>query len=345
MRPVVLLAAVVLALAPAAHGTAPGANGRIAFLRLERQAGPLRGGIWTMSADGRNVHRVTRPPTGTVDGHPDWSPAATRIAFTRQPATGVFSIWTVRPNGSGLLPISPPCPPGREIPACAADDSWAVWSPDGTHLAFQRLSGRIRPNGATIADATAIYRDELIVTDATGSHAHTLVWLGPWRGDPQAPAWSPDGRRIAFLGKYMTARTNGTGCECRSLWVVDADGRHLHRILAPGLAPGGRPDWAPDGKTILFRTHPGDDPSGLGSNLYTIGSDGRRLRQLTHYSAGERVLEGSFAPDGRSIVFSTSSRAIGGSVPDVFVMDVDGTHIRPLTRTASFETEADWGTR
>jgi hypothetical protein len=34
-----------------------------------------------------------------------------------------------------------------------------------------------------------------------------------------------------------------------------------------------------------------------------------------------------------------------GTLPDLFVMNADGTHMRPLTRTKNWETEADWGTR
>jgi TolB protein len=330
------------AIATSSQGTPPGQNGRIAFERLRFQNTP-RGELFVMSPNGSGALKITHPPNGTEDTGPDWSPRASRISFARAPSVGAHSIWTVAPDGSHLRRLSPACPPGRGIPTCAADDGWPVWSPDGKHIAFQRLAGPLRPKGATLETAKAIYRDELVVTDPNGRHERTLVWLGPWRGDPQSQAWSPDGKRLVFIGKYMKSKTNGTGCECRALYVVNANATGLHRILSPGLRPGGRPDWSPDERTILFRTHPGGDPSGYGANLYTIRPDGTGLHQLTRFSSHARVLDGSYSPDGKSIVFETSSGAVGGELTDIFVMNADGTNARPITRTRNFETGADWG--
>jgi Tol biopolymer transport system component len=344
MRHALLLVSLAVALlAASAQGTPPGTNGRIVFERLRLQNSPSWGELFVANSDGSGVQRLTHPPNGTEDTSADWSPDGKRIVFVRQPPKGVYSIWTVATDGSDLRRLTPPCPPGIGIPKCPADDGWPVWSPDGKHIAFQRFSGALRPKGATINDAKAIYKDALVVTDANGHHARTLVWLGPWRGDPQSPAWSPDGKRLVFVGKFMNSKTNGTGCECRALYVVSANGTGLRRILPPGLRPGARPDWSPDGTTILFRTHPGDDPSGIGANLYTIHPDGTELRQLTHFAASERVLDGSYSPDGRAIVFETSHGAAGGILPDVFVMNADGTGMHPITRTRNFETFADWG--
>ena len=174
-----------------------------------------------MRADGSGVFKLTHPPSGTEDANPDWSPDGARVVFARAPAVGAHSIWTVNADGSGSHRLTPACPPGGGIPSCAADDGWPVWSPDGKHIVLQRLAGALRPKGSTVNTAKEIYKDELVVVDANGEHARTLVWLGPWRGDPQAPAWSPDGKRIVFIGKYMTSKTNGTGCDCRSLYVIN----------------------------------------------------------------------------------------------------------------------------
>ena len=329
-------------LAATASGTTPGKNGRIVFERLRFQ-NLVWGELFVMDSSGGGARRITHPPKGWEDGNPRFAPDGSRIAFEREPPNAAHSIWIVRADGHGLHRISPACPPGQGIPTCAADDGWPAWSPDGRHLVFQRLAGALRPNGTTVNNAQSIERDELVVTDANGHHPRTLVWLGPWRGDPQAPAWSPDGKRIVFVGKYMDSATNGSGCECRAIYVVDADGAHMHRITPFGLRPGGRPDWSPDGTTILFRTHPGEDPSGTNAELYTVRPDGTHLHRLTNVGGGDRVLEGSYSPDGTSIVFETSRGAVGGELPDVFVMTADGTGIHPITRTRNFETTADWG--
>ena len=81
----------------------------------------------------------------------------------------------------------------------------------------------------------------------------------------------------------------------------------------------------------------------MGANLYTINPDGTGLRQLTHFDPSDRVVPGSYSPDGASIVFGTSAGAVGGVLPDVFVMNADGTGLRQLTKTRNFETQADWG--
>ncbi len=189
--------------------------------------------------------------------------------------------------------------------------------------------------------AARIYKDELVVTDANGRHARALVWFGPWRGDPQIPAWSPDGKQLVFLEKS----DNGGTCICRALYVVNADGSRLRRLTPPSIAPGDKIDWSPEGSTILFRTHPGEGLNGLsgyGANLYTIHPDGTELRPLTRFATSDHVLPGSYSPDGKFIVFETSTGAVGGA-PDVFVMNSDGTGLRQITKTRNFETQADWG--
>jgi TolB protein len=324
--------------AASAYGTAPGTNGRLVFTRLRFQNAPLWGELYTATPDGSDTRRLTHPPNGTQDIHPDWSPDGSRVVFERALEEGAHAIWTVAADGTGLRRLTPACAPRADIPKCAADDGTPAWAPDGRHIAFQRAAGALRQKGGT----TSVYKLSLVVADTSGRHVRTLVWLGPWRGDVHSPSWSPDGKQLVFIGEHMTSKTNGTGCACPGLYVVNADGSGLRRITQASLHIGLRPDWSPDGKTILFATEPTDD-TGLDSNLYTIHPDGTAPRKLTHFTAAERLSGASYSPDGTSIVVATSHGAVGVGWPDVYVMSADGTGLQPVTRTRNFDDAPDWG--
>src|SRR6266705_2334587 len=69
-----------------------------------------------------------------------------------------------------------------------------------------------------------------------------LVQLTNADGADLAPAWSPDGRRIAFQS------TRDGNWE---IYVMNADGSEVHR-LTHGEAEDGEPSWSADGKRIAF---------------------------------------------------------------------------------------------
>jgi TolB protein len=109
---------------------------------------------------------------------------------------------------------------------------------------------------------------------------------------------------------------------------------------------GDRPDWSPDGSRILFRTGSNRE-GGFGANLYTVRPDGTGLQQVTHIKSSHRVLAGSYSPDGKSIVFATTDGATDPALglPDIFVIRADGTRMRPVTRSPSWDASPDWGPR
>ena len=77
-----------------------------------------------------------------------------------------------------------------------------------------------------------------------------------------APAWSPDGRKIAF---------GGDG----EIYVMNADGRGLRR-LTRNPASDGSPAWSPDGRRIAF----GSERDG-NLEVYVMNTDGSGQRNLT----------------------------------------------------------------
>jgi hypothetical protein len=103
----------------------------------------------------------------------------------------------------------------------------AAWSPDGHKLLF-------------------VKGQELWIGNADGSQSQRLVAMN---GQPEAPAFSPDGKRIRFTLMDLQAHTF-------ALWEVLADGSNLHPLLPkwqenPHECCG---IWTRDGRYFLFRT-------------------------------------------------------------------------------------------
>jgi TolB protein len=329
----------LVATALSAGGDIAQETGHIVFSRHPQTAGHPTAALFVVEANGRGERRLTRPKPGYTDEQPDWAPDGKSVVFTRCPPNdGACGIWSIRTDGTGARRLSPSCPAGGTVPRCA-DDGDAAYSPDGHRIAFFRFTG-----------STAA----LMIGDLELKHPHAIA-LG------HEGAWSPDGKRIAFE-RFNDPGTKLKPMGARAVFVVDSDGKPLRRLqpwsvvarLGKGLrrltpwspSSGDFPVWAPDGTRILFRTLPGsEDIAHSRGNLYTIKPDGTGRQQLTHFSARKRILQnGSYSPDGGSIVFATNAtpdRARGAA--ELFVIGADGTHLQRLTHSGAWEDSPDWG--
>jgi TolB protein len=117
------------------------------------------------------------------------------------------------------------------------------------------------------------------------------------------PAWSPDGRRIAF--------------ESDGVYSVNADGSGQRRLARNGHAPA----WSPDGRTIAFVS---------GSKIYLMNADGSEHRPLTRpLTAGKRSL--AWSPDGRKLAFLNDEDCRHQFCFNLYVVGSDGSGLRNLT--------------
>jgi Tol biopolymer transport system component len=180
------------------------------------------------------------------------------------------------------------------------------------------------------------------------------------------PAWSPNGRLLAFASK----RT-GTF----DIYVMNSDGSGSRQLTSTS-ADDANPTWSPDGRSIAF-------DRGASGRLYVMKADGTGVRRITHDMADEtdpawsprgdwiayvRKTPGTdareiwlvrpdgsgrrrltslgatsespaWSPDGRRVAFSSTG---GGLKYQIYSVDIDGKGIRKLTRSSADAFEPAW---
>jgi Tol biopolymer transport system component len=221
------------------HAVVPSPDGKTLLVARDQHPGrrPFTIGLWLLDASGGNFRLLVDAEEGRLDLPGSWSPDARTIAFTRctfePPGEQGFientcGVYTISPDGSGL----------REL---AERSSQPAFSPDGRRIAF--VSDRDGHGEIARGEDENSFANELYVTDVAGRNQRRLTETE--KLDEQAPAWSPDGRRIAFaregparfVDQLMVVNDDGT---CPTLLIGNA-GETTPRAGGSFSSPAWRP--------------------------------------------------------------------------------------------------------
>jgi Tol biopolymer transport system component len=145
--------------------------------------------IYVMNSDGSNQARLTDHPAD--DGYPSWSPDGTKIAFASN-RNGDYDIYLMSADGTNQVRLAGDAP---------GDDISPTWSPDGSQIAYASQDLEFFFFGY-IDFGTFIVQ----VSTVDGSYVES-----PAASDftnNESPAWSPDGKKIAYAGDTPVLRND-----------------------------------------------------------------------------------------------------------------------------------------
>lgn len=294
----------------------------IAFTRAPDATAPWpTTDVYVMNGDGSGVRALTR------DGHshnPSWLPDGRRILFVHD------STLQGRPAYPEPLEFASHHPVELQVMDAADGGNrrllrriepviyGAAASPDGKAIAVTCLAGR----PATPASPADPMQAGLYLLSSDGSGELRLLFRNAY-----TPAWSPDGKRLAFSVEKPRGQW--------AVHVANANGTGGSRQLTDPRRLGGSPAWSPDGRRVAFSEQAASGGGGTGGQqprqqqVFVMNTDGSQQRQLTR-DPNWSCDAPSWSPDGKRIIASCRAAsapcgsALPGCVRRIFSIDATG---------------------
>jgi dipeptidyl aminopeptidase/acylaminoacyl peptidase len=207
--------------------------------------------IWMISWDGQQSIQLTSSPDG--ESQPQWSPDGKYLSFVsaRQGATAA-QIWLMDRRGGE----------GKQLTTLKGDLQEYLWSPDGKKiaLAIQSTDSTGIPKSKQpqpyVLDRYHFKQDvegylqkkrtHLYVFDVATKKLDTLT-----RGDynESSPAWSPDGKFLAFVSNRTPEPDKN---ENSDIWIMEAKPKAAIKQITTWTGGESSPAWSPDGMQIAY---------------------------------------------------------------------------------------------
>jgi dipeptidyl aminopeptidase/acylaminoacyl peptidase len=283
--------------------------------------------IWMIPASGGDA--IPLSAEGVSSSHPRWSPDGKFIAFLSARNEGKTQIWLLNRSGGEA----------QRLTDTAQDVDDFSWSPDSRHLVLvlrdpspeeleaakdkttkddkdsdssdKDTDKKPKTQRPWVIDRLQFKQDEIGYLDRRRTHLYvfdlitkvsTQVTSGDF--DDTDPAWSPDGKLLAFTSNRSQPDPDATYNS--DIWVVSAmntdKGAHLTQVTTnPGSDTS--PAWSPDGKWITYVTQLHPDLFDYGTKHLAVSpSTGGEAKVLT-LSFDRPVTDPHFSADGNFIYF------------------------------------------
>ena len=251
--------------------------------------------LYIVNAETVRPRLVHSDPDNDIRGF-SFSPDAGKIVYSREmeDKTGELRMFDSVSGRTSLIRKT-------ELPGTFPD-----WSPDGALIAYHdRIEGS----------------SEICVIKPDGSGLRTLT---SDLSQDAGPAWSPDGKRLAYTSASVA----------NQLYIMNADGSDP-RPVTPRKAWENDVRWWPDGSRLIFACDRTDSPGNM-LDICEINTDGGGERRVLFH----RMHDASpvVSPDGKRIAFVASS----DGNREIYLMNSDGSGLVRLTRNTADDHAPKW---
>jgi Tol biopolymer transport system component len=257
------------------------------------------------------------------------------------PFMGIYRIYSMRPDGTGLTPVTP-----------KDEYAWApAWSPGDSLIAYElstywsEVIEVVRPDGTGrrrvtndgtypfwLADGRIGFSclEGICTVDASGANRTVLLAHGDDRA--YGYTYSPDGSMIAFVRLIENESHVYVTAQPSNIFVMRRDGTDLHRITTTDSASTYEfsPSWSRDGRQIAFLS--------WSYGVAVADADGGRLHGISHSppSKGLGLSGPAWSPDGTKVLFSDEAGK-------VYIANADGSGLIRRVSPALPAGYAPWG--